>query len=161
MAGYEACVCWATWGIIVVLLQWIITERAQTAVRAAIATVLVTSLIAYHVKIFVAVSRYNHSVINDERSLHVQRLIIRERKVLADMRYTLVAFMVLFIPTAVLSVLRPAGVYANAVFPWSMTITLLNSSVNPLIHVWRNGTLRRFVFPMRKILNKFLTRGRV
>ena len=128
MAGYQACVCWTTWGIIVVLLRWIITERAKTAVRAAIATVLVTCLIAYHVEIFVAVSRYSHSVINDVSSLHFQRLIIREKKVLADMRYTLVAFMVLFIPTAVLSVVRPAGVYANAVFPWSMTITLLSSS---------------------------------
>lgn len=113
--------------------------------RIVIATVLLISLTVYHIKTVLVVFRFNHSVIVDARKLNVQRLILREKKVLTDMRYTLAAFVVLFIPTAVLSVVRPAGVTASAVFSWSVTITLLNSSVNPILHLWRNRSLRKFI----------------
>ena len=110
------------------------------------AAVLLTSLVVLKIKTAVIVVRYNRSVlVNGAYSLDVQRLTIRERKVLADTRFTLLTFMVLFIPTAVLSVVRPAGIYGSAVFPWSMTITLLNSSINPIIQLWRNRKLRKSI----------------
>lgn len=110
------------------------------------AVVLLTSLVVLKVKTALIIFRYNHSArISDAYSLNAQRLTIRERKVLADTRFTLVTFMVLFIPTAVLSIVKPAGIYGNAVFPWSMTITLLNSTMNPLIHLWRNRKLRQSI----------------
>ena len=108
------------------------------------AAVLLTSLVVLKVKTALIVVQYNRSVlVSDAHSLDAQRLIVRERKVLADTRFTLVTFMVLFLPTAVLSIVKPAGIYGSAVFPWSMTITLLNSAMNPLIQLWRNRKLRQ------------------
>ena len=110
------------------------------------AAVLLTSLVVLKIKTAVIFVRYNRSVfINSAYSLDVQRLTIRERKVLADTRFTLLTLMVLFIPTAVLSIVRPAGIYGSAVFPWSMTITLLNSTINPIIQLWRNRKLRHSI----------------
>ena len=110
------------------------------------AAVLLTSLVVLKIKTAVIVIRYNRSVlVSGALSRDAQRLIIRDRKVLADTRFTLVAFMVLFIPTAVSSIVRPAGIYGSAVFPWAMTITLLNSAINPLIQMWRNRKLRQSI----------------
>lgn len=140
-----ACACWVIWSMIVILLQWIIPSSTEPFFRVAMAIALLTSLVVFKVKTFLIIFRYNHSVISDTNSLDVQRLILRERKVLVDTRFTLVTFMVLFIPTVVLSVVKPDGIYGNAVFPWSMTITLHNSCINPLIHVWRNRKLRKSI----------------
>lgn len=110
------------------------------------AAVLLTSLVVLKIKTAVIIVRYNRSVlVSGAYSLDAQRLSIRERKVLADTRFTLVIFLVLFIPTAVLSIVKPAGIYGSAVFPWSMTITFLNSTINPLIQLWRNRKLRQSI----------------
>lgn len=110
------------------------------------AAVLLTSLVVLKIKTAVIFVRYNRSVlVSGDYSLEAQRLNIRERKVLADTRFTLVTFLVLFIPTAVLSIVKPAGIYGSVVLPWSMTITLLNSTINPLIQLWRNRTIRQSI----------------
>ena len=141
-----ACGCWVTWGIIVLLIESdVFEERTQLAIRGSIAVLLLGSLAIYQVKTILIVFRYNHSVINDINSLEVQRLMMREKKVLTDTRITLAIFSLLFIPTAILSVTQPSGLYANVVFPWSMAITLLNSSINPLIQLWRNRRLLRVI----------------
>lgn len=146
MTTWLACGCWVTWGIIVVLIEsGAFAERTQLAIRGSIAVLLLGSLAIYQVKTILIVFRYNHSVINDINSLEVQRLMMREKKVLTDTRITLAIFSLLFIPTAILSVTQPSGLYANVVFPWSMAITLLNSSINPLIQLWRNRRLLRVI----------------
>ena len=144
MATLLAGTCWINWCLFIIFVQWIIPASAVTVVRASTAVVILTSLVVLKIKTARIVVRYNRSVlVNGAYSLDTQRLTIRERKVLADTRFTLLTFMVLFIPTAVLSILRPAGIYGSAVFPWSMTITLLNSAINPIIQLWRNRKLRQ------------------
>lgn len=146
VATWLAGTCWLNWCFFVTFIQWIIPTSAVPVFRASMAVVLLTSLVVLKVKTALIIFCYNHSArISDAYSLNAQRLTIRERKVLADTRFTLVTFMVLFIPTAVLSIVKPAGIYGNAVFPWSMTITLLNSTMNPLIHLWRNRKLRQSI----------------
>ena len=136
--------CWLNWCFFIIFVQWIIPASAVPVVRASMAAVLLTSLVVLKVKTAFIVVRYNRSVlVSDAHSLDAQRLIVREGKVLADTRFTLVTFMLLFLPTAVLSIVKPAGIYGSAVFPWSMTITLLNSAMNPLIQLWRNRKLRQ------------------
>ena len=110
------------------------------------ATVLLTSLAVLKLIALLMIIRYNNSVVSESNALETQRLAMRERKVLVDTRFTLVSFMVSFIPTVVLSILKPGGIYGNAVFPWSMTITLLISATNPIIHLWRNRQLRMSIF---------------
>ena len=144
VATWLAGSCWLNWCLFIIFVQWIIPASAVTVVRASTAVVILTSLVVLKIKTASIVVRYNRSVlVNGAYSLDAQRLTIRERKVLADTRFTLLTFMVLFIPTAVLSILRPAGIYGSAVFPWSMTITLLNSAINPIIQLWRNRKLRQ------------------
>ena len=145
VASCLACACWVIWTLIAVLTSRFIPARAKPFFRVSLAIVLLTSLVILKVKTFLIIKRYNNSVISDTNSLDVQRLILRERMVLVDTRITLVTFMVLFIPTVVLSLVRPAGIYGNAVFPWSMTITLLNSFINPVINLWRNHKLTQSV----------------
>lgn len=144
MATLLAGTCWINWCLFIIFVQWIIPASAVTVVRASTAVVILTSLVVLKIKTARIVVRYNRSVlVNGAYSLDAQRLTIRERKVLADTRFTLLTFMVLFIPTAVLSIVRPAGIYGSAVFPWSMTITLLNSTINPIIQLWQNRKLRK------------------
>ena len=144
MATLLAGTCWINWCLFIIFVQWIIPASAVTVVRASTAVVILTSLVVLKIKTASIVVRYNRSVlVNGAYSLDAQRLTIRERKVLADTRFTLLTFMVLFIPTAVLSIVRPAGIYGSAVFPWSMTITLLNSTINPIIQLWQNRKLRK------------------
>ena len=146
VATWLAGSCWLNWCFFIIFVQWIIPTNAIPVVRAFTAAVLLTSLVVLKIKTAVIVVRYNRSVLgNGAYSLDVQRLTIRERKVLADTRFTLLTLMVLFIPTAVLSIVRPAGIYGSAVFPWSMTITLLNSTINPIIQLWRNRKLRQSI----------------
>ena len=144
VATWLAGSCWLNWCLFIIVVQWIIPASAVPVVRAFTAAVLLTSLVVLKIKTAIIVVRYNRSVlVNGAYSLDAQRLTIRERKVLADTRFTLLTFMVLFIPTAVLSIVRPAGIYGSAVFPWSMTITLLNSTINPIIQLWQNRKLRK------------------
>ena len=144
VAPWLAGACWLNWCFFIIFVQWIIPASAVPVVRAFMAAVLLTSLVVLKIKTAVIIVRYNRSVlVSGAYSLDAQRLAIREKKVLADTRFTLLAFMMLFIPTAVLSLVRPAGFYGSAVFPWSMTITLLNSAINPLIQLWRNRKLRQ------------------
>lgn len=146
VAIWLAGTCWLNWCFFIIFVQWIIPTTVVPVVRAFMAAVLLTSLVVFKIKTAVIIVRYNRSVlVSGACSLEAQRLNIRERKVLADTRFTLVTFMVLFIPTAVLSIVKPAGIYGSAVFPWSMTITLLNSTINPLIQLWRNRTLRQSI----------------
>lgn len=136
VALWLAGTCWLNWCFFIIFVQWIIPTSAVPVVRAFMAAVLLTSLVVLKIKTAVIVVRYNRSVLGSGTySLYTQRLTIRERKVLADTRFTLLTFMVLFIPTAALSIVRPAGIYGSAVFPWTITITLLNSAVNPLIQL--------------------------
>lgn len=146
VALWLAGTCWLNWCFFIIFVQWIIPTSAVPVVRAFMAAVLLTSLVVLKIKTAVIVVRYNRSVLGSGTySLYTQRLTIRERKVLADTRFTLLTFMVLFIPTAALSIVRPAGIYGSAVFPWTITITLLNSAVNPLIQLWRNRKLRQSI----------------
>ena len=145
VASWLGCACWAIWTLIAGLGKVIIPTRAELFFRASMATVLLTSLVVLKVKTFLMVVRYNRSVVSDTNSLDAQALAMRERKVLVDTRFTLVTFMVLFSPTVILSILKPTGILCNAVFPWSMTITLLNSSINPVIQLWRNHNLTQSV----------------
>ena len=146
MATWLAGSCWLNWCLFIIFVQWIIPTSAVPFVRAFTAAILLTSLVVLKIKTAVIVVRYNRSVLgNGAYSLDIQRLTIRERRVLADTRFTLLTLLVLFIPTAVLSIVRPAGIYGSAVFPWSMTITLLNSTINPIIQLWRNRKLRQSI----------------
>lgn len=145
VASCLACACWVIWTLIAIPYRWLIPARAEPFFRVSMAIVLLTSLVILKVKTFLIIKRYNNSVISDTNSLDVQRLLMRERMVLVDTRITLITFMVLFIPTVVLSLVRPAGIYGNVVFPWSLTITLLNSSINPVINLWRNHKLTQSV----------------
>ena len=143
VASWIARICWIIWCFLILFIRWIIPAHVQPFFRASMATVLLTSLVVLKVKTFLMVVRYNRSVVSDTNSLDAQALAMRERKVLVDTRFTLVTFMMLFIPTVVLSILKPTGIYGNAVFPWSMTITLLISTINPVIHIWRDRKLRK------------------
>lgn len=143
MAITFAFTCWAIWSLIVIIFDKIISRRFENFLRIFIATVLLTSLVFLKVKAFLIVYRFNHTLVHDRNSLKVEGLTERDRKVLIDTTFISITFMLLFIPTAALIVIRPAGIYGNVVFPWSMTTTLLNSLINPMIHVWRNRLLRR------------------
>ena len=78
---------------------------------------LLTSLVFLKVKAFLIVYRFNHTLIHDRNSLKVEGLTERDRKVLIDTTFISITFILLFIPTAALIVIRPAGIYGNVVFP--------------------------------------------
>ena len=145
MAVWVACVCWVFWSLTSFLSVQVIPAHANSIIKVSMETTFLTALVVFKVKTYIIIFRYNHSVIHDASSLRIHRLVMRERRVLVDTRFTLVTFMVLLIPSAVLSTVKPAGRYGNTVFLWSMTTTLLASFINPVIHFWRNKTLRKSI----------------
>lgn len=74
---------------------------------------------------------------------------VKERKALKTTVYVVGAVLLCFSPAALSLFVSVAANQENTLLgPWSRTIVMLNSLLNPLIYCWRQKEMRLFVFRM-------------
>ena len=108
--------------------------------------------IVNHVRMLFAIRRHNN-LLGDAVSAHQMSVVMRrEKRVAVDMCVVAILHAASLIPAMSMKFfeLRYPRVHAIAL-PWSLTVTFLTSSVNPVIYLVRNRDLRNAVKSIVKI----------
>ena len=98
---------------------------------------------ANYVIMFIAVHYHNRKVQDMVSSQQLQGILRREKRVAMDMFIVSVALAICVIPKfVVIFVSQSIGSLYPSFYLWSTTLVLLNSSINPVLHIWRRRALR-------------------
>ena len=133
---------WVFWSIYVCLLETVVPSTLYDSMENATLASLIIIPTAGHVLTFLAVRRSSRYVLSLTHSRQHATLFEREKKAAANMAlYTLVTLASL-VPLMILLNFGDSVVAANILFPWASTVTMLVSSINPVIQIQRNTALR-------------------
>ena len=133
---------WVLWSIYVCLLETVVPSTLYDSMENATLASLIIIPTAGHVLTFLAVRRSSRYVLSLTHSRQHATLFEREKKAAANMAlYTLVTLASL-VPLMILLNFGDSVVAANILFPWASTVTMLVSSINPVIQIQRNTALR-------------------
>ena len=133
---------WVLWSIYVCLLETVVPSTLYDSMENATLASLIIIPTTGHVLTFLAVRRSSRYVLSLTHSRQHTTLFEREKKAAANMAlYTLVTLASL-VPLMILLNFGDSVVAANILFPWASTVTMLVSSINPVIQIQRNTALR-------------------
>ena len=118
------------------------------AMMGATVTILPT---ASYIIMFIAVHYNNRKVQDMVSSQQLQGILRREKKVAMDMFIVSVVLAIFVIPKFVVTVVSQSfGSLYPSFYLWSTTSVLLNSSINPVLYIWRRRAIR---FALRSLVN--------
>ena len=102
--------------------------------------------ISLHIAMFICVRRHNRTIqdLNHPSSQQLSACLQREKRVARSMAVITLILLILLLPNAVvLGIGSPFTI--SMLFPWTTTLSMLTSSLNPVIHLWRDERLRNAV----------------
>ena len=111
----------------------------------AVLSFAVLTTIINHVKILIAVRAHRNQVLGFAVSNQQQAIILRrEKKVTYHMIILIAALLICLAPSLLLKAFQSSFVQQyRYLFPWTVSIKLINSAVNPIINICRNKALRK------------------
>ena len=129
-----------------------ILPRISTLILLTINAVIFIILpIANYVIMFMAVRHHNRKVQGMVSSQQLRGILRREKKVTMNMFIVSVVLAICVIPKlAVRRLSKSLGSHYNSFSLWSTTLFLLNSSINPILYIWRDSRLRA---ALRSVIN--------
>ena len=115
-------------------------------------TLLLVIPIVNHVRMLFAIRRHNNQLGDAVAAQQMSVVMRREKKVAVDMCVVAIFLTVSLIPAMSMKFfeLRYPRVHSIA-FPWSITISFLTSSFNPVFYLVRDSNLRNAVKSIVKI----------
>ncbi|XP_078364266.1 histamine H2 receptor-like [Oculina patagonica] len=107
-------------------------------------------IITLHIVVYIEVRRHEHQIISQQVSLIAKLNFLKEKKALKTTSFIILAVFICYFPSIILvaTPLLPlledkmGGELAYIVFSFVITLTLLNSVINPLIYAARNKQFR-------------------
>ena len=113
---------------------------------AAFSLVALTPIIN-HVIMFIAVRAHRNQVLGVAVSYQQQAMILRrEKKVAYHMMILIAALLICRVPSLLLKAFQSSLLQLyRYLFPWTASSSLINASVNPIIHFWWNKELRNAI----------------
>ena len=97
-----------------------------------------------YIRTWLAIRHHNNQVVNAINSQQISALVLREKKAAVDMgivTFSLFAFVTPNFLNYIIYMQHYLRIHA-IVYPWGITLTLITSSINPLIYFIRNKNLR-------------------
>ena len=97
-----------------------------------------------YIRTWFAIRHHNNQVVNAINSQQISALVQREKKAAVDMgivTFSLFAFVTPNFLNYIIYMHHYLRIHA-IVYPWGITLTLITSSINPLIYSIRNKNLR-------------------
>ena len=129
--------------IALVVLLNILPLIHATVISVIICIVFVIFPIANYIIMFMAVRYHNRKVQDMVSSLQLQVILRREKKVAMNMFIVFVVFAICVIPKyASLILSQSFGSLYPSIYLLSTTLMMLNSSINPILYIWRDSGLR-------------------
>ena len=122
------------------LLLFVVPEIMYMIDPYFIVTVIVVPILC-HIVMFTRVRRHHQDILDHLTDQGLSVTLQREKQVAHSMALITLTLLILVLPTVVvLSVPSPFAL--NVVFPWTTTLCLMVSSLNPVIHLCRSKSLR-------------------
>lgn len=97
-----------------------------------------------YIRTWLAIRHHNNQVVNAINSQQISALVLREKKAAVGMgivTFSLFAFVTPNFLNYIIYMQHYLRIHA-IVYPWGITLTLITSSINPLVYFIRNKNLR-------------------
>ena len=113
-------------------------------VIAAVRALVALTTFINHVRMFIAIRAHRNQVLDGAVSEHQRATILRREKKVAHHMMILIAVLVIcLLPPLLLKAFQSSlAEQYRYLFPWALSVALINASVNPVINFWRNKELR-------------------
>ena len=136
-------ITWVIWFIYIILLETATPETIYKPMENITLTALIAIPITGHILTFLAIRTNNRKIFSVTHNLQQAILFKREKKAFRDMALYTAATLLSILPILLLLNFKSNIVASNILFPWASTFTYIVSSLNPVIQIWRNATLRQ------------------
>ena len=139
-----ACITWATWLLLTILIHFVVPGKVQYILLLTSAMLFILLPIVNHVRMYLSIRRHNNQVAD---AVDHQQLLVtfkREKKVALDMLIVSVALIVCLGPMLLIKLVFQSSLpkLYDILYPWAFTMTYLNSFINPVLYAKRNKELR-------------------
>lgn len=141
---------WLSWGLVVCAWPLGLGIYAVSLISVVIIMVIAMALASICAIIF-RILRRHQKVIRDQTKLHAEeaRTLLRSRKSAAAILYVVVLFFVFYSPCAYATILfnitKDFNIAQNILWDITVTVAMMNASVNPVLYYWKMGNIRRAV----------------
>lgn len=141
---------WLSWGLVVCAWPLGLGIYAVSLISVVIIMVVAMALAVICAIIF-RILRRHQKVIRDQTKLHAEeaRTLLRSRKSAAAILYVVVLFFVFYSPcayaTIVFNITKDFNIAQNILWDITVTVAMMNASVNPVLYYWKMGNIRRAV----------------
>lgn len=142
-ARKSVCITSIIWLLSTILLLFVIPSFIGYIVAVFCGVSFLVVPVVNYIKMLLAVRRH-HSQLGDTIASQQMSIVTRrEKKVALDMWIVAMFLSASLVPILLMKIfeLRFPRVH-SILLPWSLTIPLMKSSINPLFYGWRNGDLR-------------------
>ena len=95
-----------------------------------------------YIRTWFAIRHHNNQVVNAINSQQISALVQREKKAAVDMGIVTFSLFAFVTPNFLNYIIYMHHYLHAIVYPWGITLTLITSSINPLIYSIRNKNLR-------------------
>lgn len=141
---------WLSWGLVVCAWPLGLGIYVVSLVSVVIIMVVAVALAVICAIIF-RILRRHQKVIQDQTKLHAEeaKTLTRSRKSAAAILYVVVLFFIFYSPCAYATILfnvtKDFSISQNILWDITVTVALINASVNPMLYYWKMGNIRRAV----------------
>lgn len=134
------------WMLLTILMRFILPVLPSFLLSQVLGVSLVILPIANHIGIFVAIRRHNNQMVDTVSGQNLSVLFKREKKAAFDMLIVIAVLMLCLVPAVFVNMFRLllADTY-EVLYAWSSAAIFVNSSINPVIYMWRNSEIRSAV----------------
>jgi len=136
-------IAWVIWFIYIILLETVAPEAIYKPMENITLTSLIAIPITGHILTFLAIRTNNRKIFSVTHNSQQAILFKREKKAFRDMALYTAATLLSILPILLLLNYKSNIVAGNILFPWASTFICVVSSLNPVIQIWRNATLRQ------------------
>ena len=149
-AAQAAIITGTAWLLVTILIHVVLPPHLGYILLLSSPMMFILLPAINHIRMFFAIRRHNKHVVGKINAQQLSVVFRREKKVTADMAIVLVVVIACLGPILVLKFAVQSShpeIY-DLLYPWAYTMIYLNSSINPLLYMTRNGELRRALRPI-------------
>ena len=137
------------WFLSTILLIFVVPSFAGFIAVVFCGVLFLVVPVANYIRMLLAIRRHHRQLGDTVASQQMSVLIRREKKVALDMCMVAVLLLASLLPVYLVEIVQLRFPRVHSIlFPWSLTIALMKSSINPLFYCWRNKHLRSALKPM-------------
>ena len=132
------------WFLLVILIVFVLPSPINHIVISTCGALFLVVPTINYIRMLLAVRRHNSQLADTVISSQLSAAFHLEKAVAITMFIVAILLLVSLTPALCMEIVRQHYPRAHAIiFPWGLTLALINSSVNPLVYFGRNQNLRK------------------